>query len=416
MPSRDDEDNETSHLLLERLNRLRKTNITFSKQSLHLPSSNANSVSSAATHRLPKLSRQEIINDDDGDGDKDGDLAARFSKLQNQQRYNDRDDKNKGANDDDDDDDHDGNDTETLRSESLEEKLLEEAKESLSQEFDLDESGRHEKDESIVRNIEVHARKLAHVSVKRAIQEDSLKDNQGNCDHPVEPDTDLELLTGVISHTDSDEEHTFATSKAKEQDAIDSRETDDCIARVIDELTVETGVDHDDEDENEEEDKKKGGKGNATDNDSSDFRSEATSGVSSSEGDEDDDESSIILPEAPSGDVVLTSMTTSSNTRTEERIRKGSKAPPPKELSLPEVPKSAPIQRHHPQDFRKKTNILKYSDDDVDSWCIICNEDATVKCLGCDGDLYCAECWHEGHMTREAGYEERGHKRVAYRK
>lgn len=27
----------------------------------------------------------------------------------------------------------------------------------------------------------------------------------------------------------------------------------------------------------------------------------------------------------------------------------------------------------------------------------ICNKDATLICLGCDGDAYCRECWNDGH-------------------
>ena len=62
--------------------------------------------------------------------------------------------------------------------------------------------------------------------------------------------------------------------------------------------------------------------------------------------------------------------------------------PPPisplSELSLPSAPKAAP--RAQP---KKET---KYTDAEIESWCIICLADATVRCLGCAGDLYCNVC------------------------
>ncbi|WVQ97483.1 hypothetical protein IAU59_004597 [Kwoniella sp. CBS 9459] len=47
-------------------------------------------------------------------------------------------------------------------------------------------------------------------------------------------------------------------------------------------------------------------------------------------------------------------------------------------------------------------------DEDTDSWCCICNADATIICSGCDDDLYCEACWKDGHGTGDG--QERGHK------
>jgi hypothetical protein len=80
-------------------------------------------------------------------------------------------------------------------------------------------------------------------------------------------------------------------------------------------------------------------------------------------------------------------------------------------LGLPSAPSFAP---------RKKPPVLmnpqERLDDEIDTWCIICQDDATLKCLGCDGDLYCQNCWMEGHRGECAGFEERSHKAVLYSK
>ncbi|KAH7076564.1 hypothetical protein BKA63DRAFT_285426 [Paraphoma chrysanthemicola] len=80
-------------------------------------------------------------------------------------------------------------------------------------------------------------------------------------------------------------------------------------------------------------------------------------------------------------------------------------------LGLPSAPSFAP---------RKKppigSNLQKRIDDEIDTWCVICQDDATLRCLGCDNDLYCQKCWMEGHRGESAGYEERMHKAVLFAK
>jgi hypothetical protein len=80
-------------------------------------------------------------------------------------------------------------------------------------------------------------------------------------------------------------------------------------------------------------------------------------------------------------------------------------------LGLPSAPSFAP--KNKPP---VSTNLQKQVDDEVDTWCIICQDDATLKCLGCDGDLYCQNCWMEGHRGESAGFEEKRHKAVLYSK
>ena len=79
-------------------------------------------------------------------------------------------------------------------------------------------------------------------------------------------------------------------------------------------------------------------------------------------------------------------------------------------LQLPSVPTNAPSRMSK----KSKSNLPTYSDGEIDTWCVICNDDATVRCMGCDGDLYCAKCWREGHIGPDAGYEEKQHRWTKY--
>lgn len=86
--------------------------------------------------------------------------------------------------------------------------------------------------------------------------------------------------------------------------------------------------------------------------------------------------------------------------------------------SLPSAPSFAPSSKP-PVTASKKSALHKYTDEEINSWCCICLDDATVECLGCaqegtdDGDnLYCESCWREGHRGEGAGFEERTHRAV----
>ncbi|KAI7194063.1 hypothetical protein KC363_g2349 [Hortaea werneckii] len=87
-------------------------------------------------------------------------------------------------------------------------------------------------------------------------------------------------------------------------------------------------------------------------------------------------------------------------------------------LDLPSTPSAPPSARLKPKvtvnlsSSKAKSNLPKYTDDDIESWCCICNEDGEVRCLGCDGDIYCQTCWREGHGNGPG--QERGHRAEQY--
>lgn len=86
--------------------------------------------------------------------------------------------------------------------------------------------------------------------------------------------------------------------------------------------------------------------------------------------------------------------------------------PPSDPLALPEVPTSKPAGKP----INRLASRTNYTDDDVDSWCTVCLEDATLRCLGCDDDVYCTRCWREMHIGPSAGFDESGHKAVQFTK
>lgn len=59
-----------------------------------------------------------------------------------------------------------------------------------------------------------------------------------------------------------------------------------------------------------------------------------------------------------------------------------------------------------------KPNFDDLDDGDELPWCSICNEDATIRCFGCDMDLYCGRCFKEFHRVDE---EYNRHRNEPYR-
>lgn len=83
-------------------------------------------------------------------------------------------------------------------------------------------------------------------------------------------------------------------------------------------------------------------------------------------------------------------------------------------FGLPSVPTFQPEDHREGESaeggLRKRSSAARYTDDDQKTWCIVCLEDATVRCVGCEGDVYCARCWREMHVGPAAGWDERGHR------
>lgn len=158
---------------------------------------------------------------------------------------------------------------------------------------------------------------------------------------------------------------------------------------------------------------------------------DASSKPSQGAGNADDGEAGLSLPTVPtdlvdpaptSGATVPSSGADPFSASIEARLAalKGASAPiiHTDSLGLP----SAPTFR--PEDNRPAARLGRagtgggragYTDADQKTWCIVCLEDGTIRCLGCaddgsgQGDVYCARCWKEMHVGPAAGYDERGH-------
>jgi hypothetical protein len=190
---------------------------------------------------------------------------------------------------------------------------------------------------------------------------------------------DLDMSIFALDDGDGDK-----SQKAGLED--ESREAQDIVARLLDEVKLERGGGE------EEEEEQKQGK------------------VSRKEAEEEGGGPS--LPSAPSTlpdtEPSRKSLDFESDIAARMAALKGLGST--NELGLPSAP------TFKPADKPTKEVVKKFTDEEIDSWCIICQDDATVQCDGCDGDLYCANCWKEGHMGPDVGREERGHRWSKFRK
>ena len=80
-------------------------------------------------------------------------------------------------------------------------------------------------------------------------------------------------------------------------------------------------------------------------------------------------------------------------------------------LELPSAPTTAPTRKE-----KANAKAKPPTDQEIETWCVICCNDASVKCFGCDKDVYCWGCWREGHMGEDAGLEEKAHVWERYKR
>ncbi|EKG22012.1 hypothetical protein MPH_00603 [Macrophomina phaseolina MS6] len=206
-----------------------------------------------------------------------------------------------------------------------------------------------------------------------------------------------------------------------DQGALDEQEADDYIARVLAELDLETKYgDGDGEDKGTAGELEKAPVDVGDQPPRPSARDAQSASANASAGEDASAQSSLSLPTPPESKDDLpkspamkddfdkaTAVDDMLAARLAALSRDSPSPGPGGASSLPSAPSFAPSKK-------PPVKATKFTDEEIDSWCIICYANATLRCLGCDGDLYCQGCWIEGHRGESAGYEERSHRAVQF--
>ncbi|KAI9728791.1 MAG: hypothetical protein M1834_007177 [Cirrosporium novae-zelandiae] len=222
-----------------------------------------------------------------------------------------------------------------------------------------------EKDVHMLISEAENALKMEMPSVEE--EHNGTKEGVGESESSTQENKPSELSDQAKSIAATSTEETSANGRTAEEDANDNEEADNYVRRILDELAVE--------------EREARNRPTSTSPQSSDDNKLHLLPV---------DESPFNLPSAPT-------------------------TLPSTSISLPSAPTFAPSSLGKSTARQPKTGTTKhngFTEEEMESWCCICNEDARVRCLGCDGDLYCEECWREGHGDQPG--QEKGHKAVRY--
>ncbi|KAK0762351.1 hypothetical protein N5P37_005163 [Trichoderma harzianum] len=221
-------------------------------------------------------------------------------------------------------------------------------------------------------------------------------------DNPVEEPSDeqvkalLENLSLSVPKDDAGGDET--ENKGNDSDDSDGEhmqsKVKDIIAQFKDEIELEAALgNHDDEADSEKQDQDEDGDGN------------------------DGGDADLALPSLPSNLADLPNFAPQRPANMNDITARMAalKAPSTEDsFSLPSVPSSKPSAGDKP--VKRLTSKTDYTDDDIDGWCTVCLNDATLRCIGCDGDPYCTRCWREMHIGPAAAFDDRSHKAVQFTK